>query len=322
MIPLITKSDLLSPSQIEALKNSYHTHAQEVGLKSFHFADSVLVGDDGKIIEAPFAISSIGSNDNDNMDASILMSPDYVQPLVSSELHVLIAKMFNYENMSWLRHSSAKRLSHNRYIFLQQHTKGSNSSLQRSLSPSGAGLQRMITPPIDGNLSSYTLARLADHTQREEQLAQVRLAKWAADLQRSLQNERERYAGLARGERAIWLTERLSECVVDGTLVPIGETPGMASWSHEIDKKTGGILVRKNGHRHYHGHYRLFSLNPQDPLGVVRWNDELRRRGWIIVQVVGSFGVVGGLALWLARFWGVHTQSFTDWRLTGFNSGD
>ena len=70
------------------------------------------------------------------------------------------------------------------------------------------------------------MARIADYTQREETMAQVHLAKWATDLQRSLQNERERYTAIARDDRAFWLTERLSECVDDGSLVPITQTPG------------------------------------------------------------------------------------------------
>lgn len=259
------------------------------------------------------------------MDASILMSPDYVQPLVPSELQTLIEKLFDRDNMAWLRHSAARKLMQSRDLSTQQrYAVGPSTLLRGSTSPGGSTSPQGSVPhvvtsyPVDGS-SSYTMARVADYTQREEKLAQARLAKWAADLQQSLQNERERYAALARGERAVWLTERLSECVVDGTLVPITQTPGFPGWSLESDKKTGGVVVRTSSGQH--GQYRLASLSPHDPLGLVQWNDDLRRRGWIILQVVGSFGVVGGLALWLAKFWCLPSQNLSEWRFNWFSTG-
>src|SRR6202000_2471800 len=38
-----------------------------------------------------------------------LMSPDYVQPLLPSELTVLVNQVFNPDTISWLRHSAAKK---------------------------------------------------------------------------------------------------------------------------------------------------------------------------------------------------------------------
>jgi hypothetical protein len=140
------------------------------------------------------------------------------------------------------------------------------------------------------------MARITDHTRNEERVAQVHLAQWATDLQRSLQNERDAYAKLARDERAVWLTERLGECVVDGSLVPLAQTPGF--WHPKP----------------FQSHAR-FGISPQDPLGVVDWIDDLGRRSWVLVQIVGSVGVVGGLALWLARTWGLPTRNLTDWRV-------
>jgi hypothetical protein len=320
---LISKADLLSPSQIDSLKRAFHIHIQKSDVRPFLFGDTTLQEQGDLLSQPPFAVSSAKSSDDDNMDASILMSPDYIQPLVSSELSILIEKMFDPDNMAWLRHSAAKKLAQSRDPLSSQPPRGS-SLLRRSTSPggaffSGSAPHGVTSYPVDGS-SSYTMARVADYTQREERLAQVRLAKWAADLQQSLQNERERYAALARGERAVWLTERLSECVVDGTLVPITQTPGFSGWSLESDQKTGSIVVRTA--RGQSGQYHFSSLSPQDPLGLVQWNDDLRRRGWIIVQVVGSFGVVGGLALWLAKVWGLPSQNLSEWRFNWFSSGN
>ena len=166
----------------------------------------------------------------------------------------------------------------------------------------------------------YSLARVADHTQREERLAQVRLARWASDLQQSLQNERERYEALARGERAMWLTERLSECVVDGTLVPLTRTPGFAGFQPSEETGSGELFTRSG--KSHQVQYRVTPLSPHDPLGLLRWDEDIKRRGWMLVQVVGGFGVVGGLALWLGKSWGVTSQGVFDWNLGRLSGGD
>lgn len=164
----------------------------------------------------------------------------------------------------------------------------------------------VISLPEGTSPPSYTLARVADYTQHEEQRAQIHLAKWALDLQRSLQNERQRYAALARGDRAVWLTEQLKEIVMDGSLVPITQSPGEL----HIDRDQGGVVLRA-----VKGEHLGFSsgISPHDPLGVVWWTDDLKRRGWVLVQILGSVGVVGGLALWLARTWGVPTRNMAEW---------
>ena len=262
----------------------------------------------------PYAISAATTNDDDNMDASILMSSDYIQPLMPTELAILVGHVFERDSISWLRYSAAKKCL--------QWRNGSigGSALTRNIPPpvsikrsfsGGSGLP-IVTPPI-GATNTYALARITDHTQREERLAQVRLSKWASDLQRSLQNERARFEALARGERAVWLTERLNECVQDGTLVPISAT------GRRSESSIAGQLVRQ-GAAYSQRSNRGASLNRQDPLGLVQLNEEMKRRSWAALQIVGSFGIIGGLAIWLARNW--HSENETlawgfDWtRLT------
>jgi hypothetical protein len=155
-----------------------------------------------------------------------------------------------------------------------------------------------------GATSSYAVARLADHQQREEKLAQVQLAKWASDLQRSLQNERERFEALARGERAVWLTQRLGECVAEGTLVPIA-----------ADSTAAAVLSRRAGSGRIASNVfapdaaspasvkRWTVEDPRDPLGLLRYNAQLREKGMLVLRVVGGLGIVGGLAVWIARHW-------------------
>lgn len=291
VIPVIPKSDLLGPDQLRVLKSAFHSKAQDAAVKPFLFGDGFSGDTDEVNGRLPFATSSAKSCDDDMMDASTLMSPDYVQPLVASELALLTRKLFDRENMAWIRHLAAKKITRRQ------------STVQNGPMPSIPGAGSRIIP-------SYTMARLSDCTRHEEKLAQVQLARWASDLQQSLQNERERYTAIARGERAVWLTERLGECVVDGTLVPITQTPGFCGLRAPTEK-AGALLVRAQSGQNVE--YHLTRISPQDPLGLVKWSESLKQRGWALVQIVGSFGVVGGLALWLAKSWGLPSRNLSDW---------
>jgi hypothetical protein len=258
----------------------------------------------------PFTISTVTTSDDENMDASLLMSPDYVQPLIPTELALLVEKIFERETASWLRHSAAKKCLQWRRGSLTSSalTKAVPKPLSVNSSYSLAAGSQVVTPPI-GATNNYTLARITDHTQREERLAQVRLSKWASDLQRSLQNERARFEALARGERAVWLTERLNECVQDGTIVPISATARRndSPISRELVKQ-GGAYARRTAIG--------VSLDRYDPLGLVQLNADMKRMSWATLQIVGSFGIIGGLAFWLARSWNSENESFAwgfDW---------
>ncbi|KAE8351767.1 hypothetical protein BDV28DRAFT_136464 [Aspergillus coremiiformis] len=300
VIPIISKSDLLTPDRVSALKSTFHKQAQEAKINPFLFGDASLGEAHGLNAQCPFAVSSAKSDDDDVMDASTLMSPDYVQPLMASELTFLVQTLFDRENIVWIRHSAAKKLA----LRQQEQAYWQHAALHNDVLP---GIHT-----LEGSSPSYAMARISDYTRHEERLARVQLAKWASDLHQSLQNERERYAAMARGERAVWLTERLRECVMDGSLVPISQSPGFCGLRGPMEKAGGGLLVRtQNGQQ---VEYRIAQISPHDPLGLLWWSEDVKRRGWVIIQIVGSFGVVGGLALWLAKAWGLSSRSFSEWR--------
>ncbi|KAJ5745575.1 hypothetical protein N7520_010757 [Penicillium odoratum] len=302
IIPVVAKADTLSPEDVTSLKSQFCQQAQDAGIKPFMFGDLPPGGLDGLEPQPPYTVSSEKTVDMEIMDASTLMSPDYVQPLSSSELDTLVQKMFDRDNLAWMRHSAAKKLMQRRSDFPP--TPPTTTPLHNALSGTTTGWRAASGSSMATSISlgesepSYTMARIADYTRHEESMAQVRLARWATDLHRSLQNERDRYASLARGDRAIWLTERLSECVVDGTLVPFSKTPGFCGLQIPTHEKGSA--------------YRVASLNTHDPLGVVGWIDDLGRHGWAIMQVIGGVGVVGGLAFWLARAWGLPSRTLSE----------
>lgn len=240
------------------------------------------------------------------MDASLLMSPEYIQPLLPSELSLLIDQMFQLDNISYLRHTSAKKLI-NWYHSGSRSTRSPSPSIRSQLrsnlssplqaSISGVLIPQMLPSELSLNTSnSFTLAKVVDHTSKEERLAQIRLSKWASDLQLSLQRERERYENLARGDRAIWLVDAMNHEIRDGQLVPVTN----------FHTTTG---ASEKG-RVYHANGMTYQIH--DPLGLLKWQDTIRAQTWLALQVVGSFGVVGGLALWVTKTYGVGT-GFHQW---------
>lgn len=298
VVPVLSFSDTLSEDEISAAKERIISEVTRAGIKCFMGLGST----------TPFAVSTGPSKDLEAMDASLLMSPDYVQPLYKSDLPELVNQLFNQDTISWLRHSSSKK-------FVQW--RASNTpvsrpqSLYRPLTSSSNGSQGMTAPV--GATTSYALARITDHTQREERIAQVRLANWATDLQRSLYNERQRYDHLARSERAVWLTERLGECVQDGTIVPLSE----ARKDQEVDLARHA-LVNKGEYRA--SHTQSLRMDRHDPLGLLQLNVELQQRMWTAVKVVSGFGILGGFAYWLAK--NIRGEEITVWGLGGLTIRD
>ena len=136
VIPVIAKSDTLSSTELIAVKTSILARLQTTSMKPFFFGNAI---DDALLavqelsleqpslaqservavsepIEFPFpvpthpyAVSSQLGPDTDTMEASLLMSSDYVQPLLPSELAALVDVLFDPESIAWLRHSAAKK---------------------------------------------------------------------------------------------------------------------------------------------------------------------------------------------------------------------
>lgn len=308
VVPLIARSDLLSQEEQRLLKREVNSASSALPKLPVTTPGDV---ESSTTAIAPYTITSINGPDLDTMDASLLMSPEYVQPLLPSELGLVIDQLFDSDTISFLKHTSAKKLLawHASHPSLTRTPSPSSPSVRNSAlaSPFPASLSNsgVLVPPAPGSelslttSNSYALARVADHSQREERLAQIRLSKWASDLQLSLQRERERYERLARNERAVWLIERMGEEVRDGQVVP-------------FDEKNASLVRRDGSPTQSFKAGPIYQHQLHDPLGLLQWQDAMRTRGWLALQVVGSCGVVGGLAFWLAKTWGL-TSSLNDW---------
>ena len=337
VVPLIAKADSLALDDIASLKNDA-SYGFEIAVLQ-RLSSPNLSGPEQQVIAAPYTVSSATALD-DTMDASLLMSPDYVQPLCLSELRSFVDHLFDPDTMAYLRHSTAKKLvayfsEHPQFVADVQngtlaHTSASllpsslGSPSPSVLSASGMLVRSYSSPssPLNPDTAANNLAmvRLSEHTQQEERLAQVRLTKWAADLQASLQRERERYERLARGEHAAWLVERMGEAVRDGKITVLNS---------DFSQPTGcASLVRLHGDAQSTEGKKCFipdqrrpypSLAHHDPLGLVRWSADVRARGLIALQVISGFGVVGGIAFWLARASGLTAAMSDFWTQQGWS---
>lgn len=380
VVPLISHSDTHDREKISSFKAAVLQRLQTESIRPFLFGksmeeamnaaqttfDAVVSQDSNPFFEppkpvftpGPFAITSASASDSEIMDASLLMSPDYIQPLVPSELPALVSQVLNQDTIAWLRHTAVKKFLRWRSERFQgesltMHGFGLNtggtpavfpnsanytggsfsyqgsaaSSILSSPSPSQVLIPRPgtgstantpfspvpsyshISPaspnsPTAGN--NYPLTRFNEQTYHEERIAQVRLAKWAADLQRSLQNERRRFEDLEREKRTRWLLEQVGREVLDGRIVPAEDLPAQsphdpAVWSLTRQTDLNDRLKREA--RWSAKSEKFGRVDPRDPLGLCDWSDDVKRGGLVVVQVLGGVGVLGAVvvAVWQWR---------------------
>lgn len=302
----------------------------------------------------PFAVSCLPGPNDHEMDASLLMSPSYSPPLVTSDLEDLVFQLLDPENIAHLRHSAVRKFMAWRRrqkkhvvasggalsggnslvmghasnsslgIALARRTpssplrsqglipRGRGHSHHRSLSPSSSPFNMSSTALIGTGLPDFTRARLRDHMFHEERLAEVQMAKWASDLQRSLRDEKETFERAAKGERAKWLLERLGEEVQQGNIGAVSESMESRLPHWAIEKRDGANEAKRarspgedlelpswaRGGRYFNGKRRQYEEDAHDPLGLCMLGDGVSRVSGVVVKLLGGGVLVG--AVWMA----------------------
>ncbi|TGJ84638.1 hypothetical protein E0Z10_g4091 [Xylaria hypoxylon] len=278
VIPILTRAEMLSDKQTATRKQEIAGQLESAGIRPFTFTPTAAQEKgEPSAPSAPYTASSATVSDHDIMDASLLMSADYIQPLIPTDLAFLVEKIFSLDGASWLRHSAAKK-----YLQWRELTPRQPRDLYRPLTPPAPVSHY---PPALWRQQSLPLVRRPD-PQQGSGTAQVQMADWVAELQRGFASERLRYETLTRRERAVWLVERLHECAQEGTLAVVNG-PREAS--------SGGRRGVRSGR-----HVKSRTQRHQDPLGLLQVAADLKARGWMAVEVLGSLGMVG-LALWISR---------------------
>lgn len=172
VIPLLARSDELDSEAVELAKDRIRQQIEEQGLECFSFYDHVTDTEPLDIL----AVSSATKPDYDVMDASILMSSGYVQPLVATDLERLVRHIFSVDGSAWLRHTASQKCVQWR----RDNTQGLD--LEMALmhrDPAKCALSPVLT--------------INPFVQRQR-WSRIEVSNWAQGLRRSLEVERCHYA--------------------------------------------------------------------------------------------------------------------------------
>jgi hypothetical protein len=285
VLPVFAKSDSIVGDDLSRILGHVAERLRLAGLRLAHID---VEGSEHSMssLSRVWPVSSATIRDDEVMDASLLMSSEYIQPLAASKLDELVNSIFHQDTAAWLRHSSAKKFLQRRRSNPAAMVLNYGSTLGQSLRPEEVSMlstpsqsQVLVSNPnLPTTASPYTMARVRDHTHNEERQAQVHLARWATDLQRSLRNERERFERLQRDERRGWLIKK---------------------WEESAGEKTQSQTLESQV-----AQARASYVDYKDPLGLLAWDDTIRARGLLVAKVLGSCGMVGAVIVWTMRTWG------------------
>ncbi|KAF2768810.1 hypothetical protein EJ03DRAFT_343724 [Teratosphaeria nubilosa] len=318
VIPLLAQSDCLAADELHACKQKIRALFQELAVQPYSFdlpggRDLPYVGEE--YIE-PLAVSSATADDGDEIDASILMSSQYMAPLVPSELAYLAEHLLDPDNIARMRHLSATKSllwRHQHQVDLRKqmvlhsphfgHTlqsalpsvtstgslleetskilvPHSTSSFYRSASPSASDSSALSGHRQQASI--YALTHNHDQNATDAPFREIRLAKWATDLQRSLRNESRRYQDMYTHAPADWS---------NNTNIPPDHEKALALTGERRRPARG----RLGGD--------IAIIDPRDPLGVLAFSQSLRLRGVFALQIAGGVGLIGAVAWWVTRNW-------------------
>ncbi|KAL8708192.1 MAG: hypothetical protein Q9220_006862 [cf. Caloplaca sp. 1 TL-2023] len=286
VIPLLAKADTRAPENIDEFKCSISDDLTRLGIRCFPFAADDLPA-------PPYAVCSAISNDEDNMDASLLMSSNYIQPLLPSELGILITHLLDTDNIARMRYLAAKKLVQSKSALQLLSTATSSQATPVPDPTSSFTTSQTLSALNSSRLQPYRHDRLVEYTRQEEKRAQIRLAKWANDLRRTMRDERAQFEELQQEERSAWLARKMEEC--DNTSSSAAVSPNHYDEKHMVRSELANVV--------HHSSSSLFgaATNANDPLGLFYYDEYVRRHGWRIFQVVGAFGVCSAVAVWVAR---------------------
>ncbi|KAI4716228.1 hypothetical protein E4T48_07596 [Aureobasidium sp. EXF-10727] len=300
IVPIIGRADTCTSENLKDTKTAIRASLEAAGVGTFTF-QATDVQDSLK--SSPFAVSSSLSEDTETMDASVLMSSDYVQPLVSSDLAQLVDRLFEPDNAQWLRHCAVKKFIHWRRDYLKtsfdSHKRelrelalerlgclqdAAPSSISSVLSsPSGflapqasTPSQRGLSPtpfkllPALDTTSQYDFGRRSDNQIFDRESMQ--LPQWACNLKIALDTETRDRKQLTKGTS---------------------------------ERHNASSAMIKSGHEtsSYVNHEEVDSLNYQDPLGLLALSQRFNIRRWNFLQVVGGCGAIATVLVWATRNW-------------------
>ena len=261
VIPLLARADTLETADIEAgtTRDRLRDALDASKADTYTFAELTPASEH---LPEPLQVSTAPAPDADTIDASILMSSQYIPPLLPSDLGYLVENLLDPENIQRMRHIAATKLvasRHRHKVSLLSPTFPPSFSSLSSQDAHGKSLvPYTTTSPRSASPSPFNNDATLPYNQ-------IRLAKWAQDLQRGLDTDRRRY-------------------------YPPSE---------DNNNNAAALTIP---HRARAGHLggALAVIDPRDPLGVLR----VAQVGWLVMRVAGlgavAFWIVRGWVQWAA----------------------
>ncbi|KXT14703.1 hypothetical protein AC579_6391 [Pseudocercospora musae] len=304
LIPVIGRADAVSSDALHARKTQLRDELETLNIEAYPLNDP-----NGNNIVGPFTITSASEDDADEVDASVLMSSQYMKPLVPSDLAQLADVLLFPDNINRMRHISATKFLLWRHRKLGQHVALENQAVWQSQSfghhsraastgsllegtskvlvpRSTSSYYRSASPAISEtsamsdyvhNTSSLALARYNEQAKTTVPFRQIRLAKWAQDLQRSLDNERRKYLDFYSSQQADWASGDQGK-----------DRQALVAVKSPEQGRLGGDLG---------------VIDPRDPLGVLAFGQACSRQGFVVLRVAASCGLLGAMFYWAAKNW-------------------
>lgn len=169
LIPILAHADKLDTSSVAEAKDCIQQTLHDNDISYFSFAIP-----DNSNAPSPtiFAVSSKQHPDLDMMEASVLMSSDYLLPLISSDLDTLVSHLFSPDGSAWLRHTTATKYI--RWRRDHPHQSGTNdlALVHRRLN------EGYLTPVLTSNPYS-----------RQQPWVSIEVNNWAQGLRHSLDTQ-------------------------------------------------------------------------------------------------------------------------------------
>lgn len=302
VIPLIARADTLSLEELAERKKQIRDLSASLPIEScaYHAETAVSENPVSHLTspEEPYAVSSATSSDLEAMDASLLMSSTYLQPLVPSELDVFVAQLLEPQNIARLRHLSATKFLLWRQQNLGLVIRNQSSPLADLASEPCKDLVRHRDFGSSSPSTSDDSGAAANPSEPAElPLRQLRLAKWAQDLQRSLHNESRRYLPFQHRSPSRASSSPTSSSPHEKALTTTSGAPNATA--RPARGRLGGEIAII------------------DPLGVLAFSESFKRHGYKIMQVASGVSLIGAVMWWAARNWMEIQEFFAGFELFG-----
>ncbi|KAL6876024.1 hypothetical protein HDV57DRAFT_502726 [Trichoderma longibrachiatum] len=169
VIPLLARADEIDSREAMASKQNIGGRLRDKDVAYFSFSAPGLPAEASDV----YAVSSISDSDHDVMDASVLMNPEYVRPLVSTDLKKLVEQLVSPDGSARLRHSASLK------CVRWRRQKAISSSSQSAL---------ICRQPME--MYSFSTPSWGRPFLPEQYHRPLEMASWAESLRLSLEAER------------------------------------------------------------------------------------------------------------------------------------